>query len=123
MIVNIYKVKLDCYSPKMAEFKAAQTLSLCTGSNCQPTGLDQGLEYANRLKASWGKKQNCIKNQKPDEIYEIKKKLYIFLMSNVMKWIKIGFLLRTRLDFEIKLLLLAKSIIIVCSPKCYWSTA
>lgn len=38
--------------PKIAEFRAAQTLSLCEGSSCQPTGLFQGFEYANKLNAS-----------------------------------------------------------------------
>lgn len=38
--------------PKIAEFSAAHTLSLWDGSSCQPTGLFQGLEYANKLNAS-----------------------------------------------------------------------
>lgn len=36
----------------MAEFNCAHTASLCEGSSCQPTGLDQGFEYANKLNAS-----------------------------------------------------------------------
>lgn len=38
--------------PKIAEFNAAHTLSLWAASSCQPTGLSQGLEYANKLNAS-----------------------------------------------------------------------
>lgn len=42
--------------PKIAEFSAAHTLSLWEGSSCQPTGLSQGFEYANKLNASYTNK-------------------------------------------------------------------
>lgn len=42
--------------PNIALFKAAQTGSRCTGSNWYPTGLFQGSEYANKLKAFYREK-------------------------------------------------------------------
>lgn len=36
----------------MAELSWAHTVSRCDGSSCQPTGLAQGFEYANKLNAS-----------------------------------------------------------------------
>lgn len=45
------KRKITRCIPNIALFKAAQTGSRCTGSNWYPTGLFQGSEYANKLKA------------------------------------------------------------------------
>lgn len=52
-IVRVLKVKITEILPSMAELSLAQTVSLCWGSSCQPTGEFHGFAYARRLNASW----------------------------------------------------------------------
>ena len=42
----------SCLDSRMAELRAALTLSLSLALSCQPTGLLHGSEYASREKAS-----------------------------------------------------------------------
>ena len=51
-----------CVLPSMALLSAEQSVSLCVGSNCWPTGQFHGSEYANRLNASYTDRHQCQYN-------------------------------------------------------------